>query len=97
MTAPSNLQTIIPHCVHRQMKIVDSNGMASPDFANFLNLLIQALQGHLSPEGLKAPQQTTANITALNTAESKSAVLYDKDTHELKVNINGTFKTVQVA
>lgn len=90
-------KTIIPNCLSEQMKIVDGNGYPTPPFARFMNLLIQALQTHLSTEGLKTPQQTTANITALNTADSLGVTLYDKETHELKVNINGTFKTVQVA
>lgn len=85
---------IIPNFM--QMKMVDENGHATPEFHNYQTLLNQALQNMLSNEGIKTPQQTADNITALNTTKSTSALLYDSDNHELKVNINGTFKTVQV-
>jgi len=58
--------------------------------------LISELQQNLSNEGYKVPQQPTANVQALNTTQSEGALLYDSDTKELKVNINGTFRVVQV-
>lgn len=79
-----------------QMKIANEDGAPTDEHRRFLEQLTQTLQGFVSNEGVKTPQQTTANITALNTQQSIGALLYDKETHELKVNINGTFKTVQV-
>lgn len=79
-----------------QMKIADKDGNPTEEFHNYMMLLNQALVQMLSNEGIKTPQQTAANITALNTAQSKGALLYDSDNDELKVNINGTFKTVPV-
>lgn len=78
------------------MKIVDEKGNATPEFHNYQMLLNQALLQMLSNEGIKTPQQTASNITALNTEKSIGALLYDSENHLLKVNINGTFKTVQV-
>lgn len=79
-----------------QMKISDKDGMPTDEFRRFMEELTQTLQNFVSNEGIKTPEQTTANITALNTQQSKGALLYNNETHELKVNINGTFKTVQV-
>jgi hypothetical protein len=89
-----NMQTLIPN--YMRMKIADKDGYSTQDHHNFMTLLTQVLQSILSNEGIKTPQQTTENIGLLNTAQSIGALLYDADTHELKVNINGTFKTVQV-
>ncbi len=60
---------------------------------NTLSQLIIFLQQNFSQEGLKAPLQTTANVTALNTALSTSAILYDSQTDEFKGCVNGIFKT----
>lgn len=79
-----------------QIKVVDEKGNMHEDLHNFLSQIVIALQQNLSNEGFKIPQQPTTNITQLNTAKSIGAVLYDNATHELKVNINGTFKVVQV-
>ncbi len=79
-----------------KLKAAMPDGTIHPDLHNALSMIIQQLQRNLSDEGYKVPQQPTANITQLNTAQSVGALLYDSDTDELKVNINGTFKVVQV-
>ncbi len=78
------------------IKFVDHNGNLTPQWQLILQNLFQQLQNNLSDEGYKVPQQPTATITALNTAASTGALLYDSTTDELKVNIAGTFKVVQV-
>lgn len=80
-----------------QIKAADKDGNMHQDLVNYLGQLVQILQTNLSDQGYKVPQQPTATITALNTPQSTGALLYDNETHELKININGTFKTVQVA
>jgi hypothetical protein len=55
------------------------------------------MQKNLSQEGFIVPKQTTDNITKIVNNNTIGALVYDKDTNELKVNINGTVKTVQVA
>jgi hypothetical protein len=53
------------------------------------------MQIYLSDEGVKAPSQTTDNINKLNTQQSNGALLYDTNTKQLKVCIDGVFKVVQ--
>ncbi len=60
---------------------------------NTLTQLITFLQQNFSQEGLKAPMQTSANITTLSTSLSTSAILYDSDNDEFKGCVNGVFKT----
>lgn len=79
-------------------------GYLTEEWQNILQELFTSLQNNLSNEGFQIPQQTTANIAALETqfaAAPNPAVyfgnlLYDIDANELKVNINGTFRVVQV-
>lgn len=78
------------------VQFVDRNGYLTEYWQLILQQLFNELQQNASNEGLKAPQQPTLTINALNTAASTSALLYDSDTDELKVNIAGTFKVVQV-
>jgi hypothetical protein len=79
------------------IKAADKDGNMHQDLVNYLGQLVQQLQANLSDQGYLLPQQTSANIATLNTPQSTGAFVYDKETHEVKVNINGTFKTVQVA
>lgn len=74
--------------------LVDKHGTMHPIWNNFFNQFIGVLQRNLSTEGYLLPQQTAANISSLNTPNSTGALLYDSDNNLLKVNINGTFKTV---
>jgi hypothetical protein len=78
-------------------KLVMDNGELHPEWDQFFDGIITTLQQNLSSEGVVIPPQTTANITALNTQKSIGALLYDQETKELKVNIDGTFKVVQTS
>lgn len=78
------------------IKAADKDGNMHQDLVNYLGQLVQQIQANFSDQGYIVPQQPTDNITALNKPELIGALLYDKDTNELKVNINGTFKTVPV-
>ena len=62
---------------------------------NFFQLLIQEFQKNLSNEGLVTPSQPTTNISQL-TNSNNGTLVYDSTAHELKVNINGVFKVVNV-
>lgn len=77
---------------HRQ--IADANGKMSEDWYQFFSQMSIYLQKSLSKEGHKLPNQTSSNITNLNTPQSMGAILYDTDNHLMKVNINGIFKTI---
>ncbi len=76
------------------IKFVDRNGYLTEEWQLILQQLFQALQKNVSDEGLFVPQQPTSVITSLNTAASKSALLYDSTTDQLKVNISGTFQVI---
>lgn len=78
-------------------KVINDKGELHPEWDHFFDGLISTLQKNLSNEGVVIPQQTTANITALNTDRSVGALLYDKQTNELKVNIDGEYKVVQTS
>ena len=93
---------IIPNFENTQM--VDRSGNLTTNWQNILQALFTALQGGVSNEGFNIPQQTTANITKLQTqfaaspnpADYFGVMLYDSTTDQLKVNIAGTFKVVTV-
>lgn len=84
----------IPNFINE--KIVKEDGELTDSWKFLLSTLITQMQIHLSEEGFIVPQQTTANINQLNLPKKTGAILYDKDTKQLKVNIDGTFKTITV-
>jgi hypothetical protein len=86
---------IIPN--FQNVKLVNKDGTPTASAQLMFTQLFTQLQNYLSNEGLKVPLQTTANISELNIDKSTGALLYDQQTHELKVNINGEFKTVQTS
>lgn len=79
------------------IKPVDKEGNWTPSAKSMFTQLFSAIQNNLSQEGFKISQQPSANIAELNNDKSTSALLYDSDTHELKINLNGEFKTIQTA
>lgn len=89
---------------YENLQFVDKGGYLTDQWSLLLQQLISELQSNLSNEGYQVPQQPTATINTLqtqfNAAPEPSAyfgnLLYDSDTNELKVNINGTFRVVQV-
>lgn len=76
--------------------IVDKNGHLTSIWKQILTQLITELQKSVSEEGFKIPQQPTSNIAKLNNLLSKGHLIYDSDTNQLKININGTIKVIQV-
>ncbi len=76
-------------------KIASDDGKIHPEWAQFFDGLLSTLQSNLSPEGVSIPKQTTDNITTLGTVNNAGTLLYDIETHELKININGTYKVIQ--
>jgi len=93
MNMPTLQKTIFPNFL--DSKVVDENGMLTDTWRAILSQVLTQLQINFSHEGLKIPQQSTTNVNALNTSKSIGSLLYDKDTNQLKVNINGTYKVVQ--
>jgi hypothetical protein len=75
------------------IKIVDENGMLTPEWRNILQSLFDVLQLRFSDEGLVMPSQTTANIAKLLNS-SNGAMVYDSTSNLAKININGSWKTI---
>jgi hypothetical protein len=75
--------------------IADKSGNLTPNWEGTLNELFTQLQQNVSEEGFVMPSQSTSNIARL-TQSQNGTVVYDNDTHEMKVNINGTWRVVQV-
>lgn len=75
-------------------KIVDKDGMLTDTWKQILSQLFAQLQINYSKEGLSVPSQTTDNINQLSSSEKAGSLFYDSDSHELKVNINGSIKKI---
>ena len=75
--------------------IADKDGNLTEPWKHTLSQLFNELQTQMSDESHVAPSQPTSNITLLNDSKYEGGLLYDTDTKELKVNIDGTFKVVQ--
>jgi hypothetical protein len=78
--------------------IVQPNGMPTSEFKNWIDQLILTLQQNAGAEGLTPSSLTTDNINTIEASDKKQngTFIYDNENHEMKVNINGTFKTIQV-
>lgn len=87
---------IIPNLPSSQ-KITDKDGNLSAEWFQFFSSLVNALQQTISDEGILIPTQTAANITRLDTTKSARRLLFDSDNDVAKVNLTGTFKTIQTA
>ncbi len=74
--------------------IVHENGRdIHPVWGAFFDNLINILQRNLSDEGIITPGQSTTDITLLTNA-APFTLIGDSTTNELKVNLNGVFKTI---
>lgn len=89
---------------YENLPFVDDNRYLSDSWSLIMQQLITALQTNVSDQGFQIPKLTTTQINALLTQFNASAdpsvyfgdLLYDSTTDQLKVNIAGTFKVVQV-
>lgn len=80
-------------------RVVDKDGNFTSEWLSIMQILFSQLKSNFSREGIRVPQQPTSTINdpnVLNNIASKGVVIYDETTNELKVNINGTFKVIQV-
>jgi hypothetical protein len=78
-------------------KVVNKDGYLSDEWREIFSQLFIQMRVSLSDEGFMVPKQTTDNIDQLAGTDKTGALLYDNDTHELKVNINGTYKKIQTS
>ena len=61
------------------------------DYQDELN---RNMQTSLSDNGWEIPQQTTANITTIESGKPDGTLWYDTDTNEIKAKVNGTVQVV---
>lgn len=97
----------IPNYVNS--RVVDENGNFTPEWGNIMMQLLTELQLNAGSEGLKSSPLTSAQITDLITiagvgpdeaAVSNSSMVFDttlNNNQSLKIIINGTLYTVQLA
>lgn len=74
--------------------LVDKDGVLTDTWKQIFSVLFSQLQTNLSNEGFKIPAQSASNISILNNDKSNGALVYDSTNHLLKINLNGTFKTI---
>jgi hypothetical protein len=77
-------------------KLVDQDGKILPQPRETLANLFNELMKSFSQEGLVMPSQTADNIAMLSNSSSGTFV-YDKTNKQVKVNIDGVWKTVNVS
>lgn len=70
-----------------------SQGDLHPAWQTYFMQLTDYLHRNVGAEGYVAPSQETTNIALLTNAKN-GTMIYDSTSHKLKVNENGTFKTV---
>lgn len=75
-------------------QIVDpKTGKATPAFRNIMLIVLNYLQTNFSNNGIGIPQQDTETINA--GMANTGFLIYDKTTHDPKININGDWKVIQ--
>jgi hypothetical protein len=84
----------IPNLENEQF--VDKDGHLTATQQNMLSTLVTQLQSNLQ-EGINVPMYSSDDIEKLDATKSTSKLIYDQTSHELKININGVFKTIQTA
>lgn len=85
-----------------RQQVVDKDGYFTSSMHQFFDVLTVQLQNNISNDGLVVPSLGTtaiSNVTAPtnDNAKGPGTLFYDHDTHDLKVNINGTVKTVMTS
>lgn len=66
----------------------------SDEWRLYLQQLTQAVQQTVSSQGIKVPPNTAAQIAQLTSLAGNFSIMGDSDNNVLKVNLNGTIKTI---
>ena len=80
-----------------KMQVANPDGSMHSELRNFLSQLLLGLNTSLSDEGINIPAQSALNIVTLNNIKSNRNIIYDSDNQVAKININGTYKTIQTS
>lgn len=77
-------------------KVIEEDGTLTNTWKQILSSLFAQLQRSISEEGVQIPSQSTENINKISGTDTIGRLLYDSTTNELKININGEFKVIQI-
>jgi hypothetical protein len=77
--------------VFDNIRVVDENGIFTPEWRAILQNLFQTLQDRFSNEGLVMPSQSVTNINLLNNSDD-GALVYDETTNLPKIRVNGVWE-----
>ncbi len=75
---------------------LESGAMAPHHEGTFSQLFTQ-LQNNLTPNGYVIPALTTDGISKIPLTPTTNLLVINSDTNQLKICLNGVFKTIQVA
>lgn len=81
----------IPNYLHTPM--VDDKGYPTDTWSLLLTQLLTGLQGTLSNQGMLLPSVDQGTVDQLNQSPDGS-MLYNPDSQQMMVRINGVFKNV---
>ena len=74
-------------------KLTDKDGYMHPTWQKYFSRFFQQMQAGFNDEGIVIPHKSTSDISELPASKSGN-IVYDNTTHTVKVNLNGTVKTV---
>ncbi len=77
--------------VWQRGNLVDDKGMIQPQFDTTFSQLFTQLQNTFNSNGFVVPEQKTANLQNI-----PNNLVLDTTTNQLKININGVYRVIQV-
>lgn len=91
-TRPSSIAPSVPG----GDKIAEKDGTITDDWAVFFENLIRNMQTNFKTQGYVIPPVNNDTFALLTGTASYNNIVYNSDTNELKFNVNGVWKTVQL-
>lgn len=82
-----------------KQKFVQEDGTLTAPMEQMLDVFFQQAQDNISNDGMVIPSQSTANINYILSPTNQNSkpdgtILYDSQTNQLKVRINGVVKVI---
>lgn len=79
--------------VFDNIRVIDENGIFTPEWRAIIQDLFQTLQSRFSAEGLVMPSQSVTNINLLNNSDN-GALVYDSTDNLPKIRVNGVWENL---
>lgn len=79
--------------VFDNIRVIDENGIFTPEWRAIIQDLFQTLQSRFSAEGLVMPSQSVTNINLLNNSDN-GALVYDSTDNLPKIRVNGVWENI---